>query len=107
MFVPLGVMLPLFWPWFSSLRRTALWGFGMSVSIELIQMISGGVTSVDYVLLNTLGALVGYLCAAGLLRLFPRLRLVAAGRAEWRWPLLLWIVVIIVFTAVDFFFLIG
>lgn len=107
MFVPLGVLLPLFWPWFSSLRRTVLWGFGMSVSIELIQMISGGVTSVDDVLLNTLGALVGYLCAVGLLRLFPRLRPVAAGRAEWRWPLLLWIVVIIVFTAVDFSFLIG
>ena len=52
---PLGLFLPLFWRWFERAGRTIWWCFGTSLSIELIQLAAGGVTSADDLLLNTLG----------------------------------------------------
>ena len=60
---PLGFRLPLFWRYFGRARRTILFGFGVSLSIELIQLVAGGVTSVDDLLLNTLGAAAGFALA--------------------------------------------
>ena len=53
---PLGLFLPLFWRWFERAGRTIRWCFGTSLSIELIQLVAGGVTSADDLLLNTLGS---------------------------------------------------
>ena len=50
---PLGLFLPLFWRWFERAGRTIGWCFGTSLSIELIQLVAGGVTSADDLLLNT------------------------------------------------------
>lgn len=50
---PLGFLLPLFWSCFSKARHTILFSAGLSLSIELIQLIAGGVTSVDDLILNT------------------------------------------------------
>ena len=36
LFVPLGFLLPLFWRYFGRAKRTSLFGFGVSLSIELI-----------------------------------------------------------------------
>lgn len=52
---PLGLFLPLFWRWFERAGRTIGWCFGTSLSIELIQLVAGGVASADDLLLNTLG----------------------------------------------------
>ena len=56
---PLGLFLPLFWRWFERAGRTIWWCFGTSLSIELIQLAAGGVTSADDLLLNTLGGALG------------------------------------------------
>ena len=48
---PLGLLLPLFWRWFERAGRTLGWCFGTSLSIELIQLVAGGVTSADDLLL--------------------------------------------------------
>ena len=69
---PLGLFLPLFWRWFERAGRTIGWCFGTSLSIELIQLVAGGVTSADDLLLNTLGALLGYALFAAARRLWPR-----------------------------------
>lgn len=61
LFVPLGLLLPAFWPDYRSLRRTALAGLGLSLSIELIQIFSWRLTDIDDLLTNTLGAVLGYL----------------------------------------------
>ena len=76
-FVPLGLLLPLLWPFFRSWHRTVLAGMLFSAGIELMQLFTFRVTSVDDVLLNGLGALAGYWLA------FPWLwqRRLAEGRA--------------------------
>ena len=81
LFVPPGLFLPLFWRYFSSAKRTILFGFGVSLSIELIQLIAGGVTSVDDLILNTAGAEIAYALAKLQLRACPRLAAKRPGRA--------------------------
>lgn len=102
---PLGFLLPLFWAYFRRGGRTVLCGLLLSVSIEGIQLISGGVTSVDDVLLNTLGVWLGWLCAGAALRLWPRLAPKTGENAAWRYPLGCWLLVIACYTASDLLFL--
>lgn len=94
---PLGFLLPVFWPYFSKARRTILFAAGLSLSIELIQLIAGGVTSVDDLLLNTAGAALGFALAK--LLLCGRLR--RDGRAAWGYPLVCWVTVIVLSTVTD------
>lgn len=98
---PLGFLLPLFWRYFSSAKRTILFGFGVSLSIELIQLIAGGVTSVDDLILNTAGAAAGFALAKLLLRACPRLAPKRQGRVQWAYPLACWVAVILLATVSD------
>ena len=98
---PLGFLLPLFWRYFGRAKRTILFGFGVSLSIELIQIIAGGVTSVDDLILNTAGAAVGFALAKLLLRACPRLAPRRQGRAQWAYPLACWVAVILLATVSD------
>ena len=104
---PLGFLLPLFWRYFGRARRTILFGFGVSLSIELIQLVAGGVNSVDDLLLNTLGAAAGFALAKLLLCACPRLAPARQGRAEWAYPLACWLAVIVSATASDLLLLGG
>ena len=63
LFVPLGFLLPLLAPWFDRLWRTVAAGFVVSTAIELSQVAFPGVRRPDVndVLMNTLGAAVGFL----------------------------------------------
>lgn len=98
---PLGFLLPLFWRYFGRAKRTILFGFGVSLSIELIQLIAGGVTSVDDLILNTAGAAAGFALAKLLLRACPRLAPKRQGRAQWAYPLTCWVMVIALATLSD------
>ena len=98
---PLGLLLPLFWRYFRRAKRTILFGFGVSLSIELIQLIAGGVTSVDDLILNTAGAAVGFALAKLVLRACPRLAPRRQGRAQWAYPLACWAAVIALATLSD------
>ena len=66
MFVPFGFMLPLIWKRYRSGVKTVLAGFLLSLSIEVIQLFSFRATDIDDLLMNTLGAAIGY----GVIRLF-------------------------------------
>lgn len=71
MFMPIGFFPKLLWrrwSWWKSL----LAGFCTSVSIELAQLFTSRSTDIDDVILNTLGALLGWLLAWILERLWPR-----------------------------------
>lgn len=94
---PLGLFLPLFWRWFERAGRTIRWCFGTSLSIELIQLVAGGVTSADDLLLNTLG----FAAARLLMRACPKLAPTGEGRAEWAAPLVCWLVIIAASTISD------
>jgi glycopeptide antibiotics resistance protein len=63
LFLPLGFLLPLLAPRLDRLWRTAGAGFALSVAIELSQVAFPGVRRADVndVLLNTLGAALGFL----------------------------------------------
>ena len=64
---PLGAMLPMLWEKFRSCTKTVFFAFCLSLSIETMQLLSGYLGNIgrafdiDDVLLNTLGALLGFL----------------------------------------------
>ncbi|SFL57729.1 VanZ like family protein [Gracilibacillus orientalis] len=65
--MPLAFLAPILWDKFKSFRRILLLGFGVSISIEIVQFIGptaagwGRVTDIDDVILNVLGVMIGYL----------------------------------------------
>jgi hypothetical protein len=63
LFVPIGLLGPLRWRWFDSWARLIVASAIFSSTIELLQYVLpiGRQTSVTDVLMNTLGATVGYL----------------------------------------------
>ena len=60
LFVPLGFILPLLWKEFRSRRAMCLTGFLLSLGIELAQLLNDRVSDVDDLIMNTLGAFLGY-----------------------------------------------
>lgn len=60
MFLPLGFLIPLLWSKCRRWYRTAAVGFLTSLTIELLQLFSFRATDVDDLLMNTLGAWLGY-----------------------------------------------
>lgn len=74
LFVPLGFFLPVLWKWFRSFWRTALFGFGFSLSIELLQLMTPRATDINDLMTNTLGTIMGWCLGRAVLRLFPSIR---------------------------------
>ena len=60
LFIPLGFMLPCIWKKYEVLWKTALSGITFSLIIELSQLFNGRITDIDDLLMNTLGALIGW-----------------------------------------------
>lgn len=76
MFVPLGILVPLIWPGLRKGYRMLPVAFGASLSIEIIQFITGsGLFDVDDLFTNTLGAAIGF-CAV--------LSALSLGQQQWR-----------------------
>ena len=71
-FAPLGFFPPLLWKRWRKWYKTMLLGMGISALIECLQVFTLRSVDVDDVILNTLGALAGYLCFA-LLRFLVRM----------------------------------
>ena len=71
-FAPLGFFPPLLWKRWRKWYKATLLGLGVSVIIECLQVFTFRSVDVDDVILNTLGALLGYLCFA-LLRFLYRI----------------------------------
>ncbi len=61
MLVPLGFLLPLWWRDYQRLAPTVVAGAGLSLLIEVSQLMNGRATDIDDLIANTLGALAGYL----------------------------------------------
>ena len=71
LFVPLGILLPFLWKRYRTLKATALFGFGMSLSIELLQILTYRATDINDLLANTLGAALGWLLFGITARIVP------------------------------------
>lgn len=71
LFIPLGMMMPILWNSFRAQKNTLLFGFGTSLAIELLQMLTFRATDVNDLITNTLGAYLGFLCTNFLLQKKP------------------------------------
>jgi len=63
LFVPLGVFLPVLWDRFRKWYPVVMYGFALSLAIELLQMLTYRATDVNDLITNTLGAAAGFLTA--------------------------------------------
>ena len=71
LFVPLGFFLPVLWQRFRKGILSIAFGFGLSLNIELLQMLTFRATDVNDIITNTVGTLVGFLLAKPMIRKFP------------------------------------
>lgn len=63
-FMPFGIFLPLFWERCRRFWRTVLYGFELSLFVEVQQLIfKVGSFDVDDLILNTIGAAAGFFCS--------------------------------------------
>lgn len=60
LFIPLGLLLPLFGGTCNSLRSAAAAGLGLSLFIEIMQIFTFRATDIDDLIANTLGAVIGF-----------------------------------------------
>ena len=60
LFVPLGIMLPFLWKKYNTFKATLVFGFFMSMAIELLQILTYRATDINDIIANTLGAVIGY-----------------------------------------------
>lgn len=60
MFLPLGMLLPLLWERYGNLKETAVFGFLLSLLIELSQLFCFRLTDLNDLFMNTLGAILGW-----------------------------------------------
>lgn len=97
LFVPLGIMLPILWSKFRAPKSTLLFGFGMSLTIELLQILTYRATDVNDLITNTLGTFLGFLCSRFLLRKFTRLKNMAHANKNGELVIVLGIVLSVMF----------
>ena len=79
LFLPLGCFLPILWSRFRRPIPVVIFGFGFSVFIELLQMLTYRATDVNDLITNTAGTLLGFLLAKGLP---PKISAEGEGRRE-------------------------
>lgn len=60
MFIPLGFLLPLIWRKCKNIIITTFIGAGFSLFIEIGQLFNHRVTDIDDLIMNTLGAIIGF-----------------------------------------------
>jgi glycopeptide antibiotics resistance protein len=63
--LPMGLFLPIFWDRFRKIKTIALAGFSISLTIEILQLLSAFIGNartfdIDDIILNTTGAVIGY-----------------------------------------------
>lgn len=82
LFVPLGIMLPFIWKKYNTLKATLIFGFMMSLSIELLQLFTYRATDINDLIANTLGTVLGYFLFRIISYLVPSVRNVAKRKTE-------------------------
>lgn len=71
MLMPLGFLLPFIWKEYRPFGKVLAAGFGFSFLIEIFQLFNRRLSDVDDLIMNTLGACVGYLLWKVFSRLVP------------------------------------
>lgn len=79
-FMPIGFMAPLLWNRFNQFWKVALFGLGISLFIETIQLSQARSSDIDDLWLNTLGCMLGYRLYLVTKKLFPRINYLGKKR---------------------------
>ena len=74
MFTPLGFLLPLIWKEFRNIINVSITGLGFSLAIEFCQLFNLRTTDIDDLMMNTLGAVLGYFIWVYVSKLFNLLK---------------------------------
>ena len=61
LFIPLGLFLPVIWLRYRNIKSTVAFGIGLSIMIELLQMLTFRATDVNDLITNTAGTAIGFL----------------------------------------------
>ena len=97
LFVPLGMMLPILWKKFTSIKKTSLFGFAISLTIEILQILTYRTTDINDLLTNTAGTISGFFCAMYLLKKIPKTRHVADKTKSEELKIILSVVLLVMF----------
>ena len=79
LFLPLCFFLSLMWKRFRKILPCAAFGFGLSLTIELLQMLTFRTTDVNDLITNVTGCVIGFLLTKPLTKRFPA---VESGRGD-------------------------
>ena len=71
LFVPLGIMLPFLWKKYNTLKAALMFGFGMSLAIEILQILTYRATDINDLIANTFGTVLGYFVFRATVCIFP------------------------------------
>ncbi|MBQ2854572.1 MAG: VanZ family protein [Oscillospiraceae bacterium] len=71
LFLPLGFLTTVLWKPFRNAKQNILFGFCVSLAIEILQMFTFRATDVNDLITNTLGSLIGWCIGSVFLKRFP------------------------------------
>ena len=71
LFIPLGLFLPVIWMRYRTVKSTVAFGIGLSMMIELLQMLTFRATDVNDLITNTAGTAIGFLLAQPIICKLP------------------------------------
>lgn len=72
LFIPLGVFLPVLWDKYRNIKNTIIFGFCMTIIIEIMQIFTFRTTDINDIIANTLGTIAGYFMAKKLTKNFTK-----------------------------------
>ena len=73
LFIPFGFFLPALWRQFFSFKNTLITASGLTTFIEISQLFCNRLTDVNDILMNTLGAVIGFCVLRIFTKSFPKL----------------------------------
>lgn len=79
LFMPVGFLLPVLWTKFERLSLTVIAGALFSLFIEVSQLFCYRATDIDDLIMNTLGALLGFYIYIAIKALFPGIKTIFKG----------------------------
>ena len=75
LFIPFGVFLPALWREFFSFKNTLITALCFTTFIEITQLFCNRITDVNDIIMNTLGAVIGFCILRLVTKAFPKLYL--------------------------------
>lgn len=68
LFIPLGIMLPALWDEFGRMKKTVIFGTGMTLFIEIMQIFTFRLTDINDLITNIAGTVIGYVLITAMIK---------------------------------------